>query len=523
MNQNLIFVSIYTIYSTIMKQKLALLAIPAIAILSCSKDKIDFDMVDDIKWRPNVEAPLVVARLSLEDLDEKDSNLVADADNALRIRYRKDSLFYFSALDFVKIPAQNPVGVPLNAATSQINSDLELGTLGGVELRNAQFTKGALGIELNLSSGVSSPLTVKISLNNADNNGAPVEKTVTLPAGTVYLDDSLDLGGVDFDFTNGQQKVNFISLSLEVMNPSALGSEAVVVTTQFRNLELENAEGYFGQRYINIPSGNFDFDIAGISEFTNGLFLTDPSLKLITTSSLGASLGLELDLDGVKEDGKVVGLDAAAQLLSAANSPQSPNKSEIEYNGSNSGIANFLANLPNNILYSGRAEINPPGQSQNNFINKNSGVAADLEVDIPLKFTAENVKLDEVLDVDFFKKNPDQVEEVTLFFYTDNGLPFDMGVNVSFLSAETGDSLQGFSLPLLDAAPVDANGRVTSHAPQKKVEVKFTQQLVEDLKKCDKLRFVGSLKTGNNGQQIAALYTDYELTIKVAAKVKLNL
>lgn len=523
MNQLPIFVKIYTIYSTIMKQKLALLAIPAMALLSCSKDKLDFDMVDDIKWKPNVEAPLVVARLSLEDLDEKDSNLVADSDNALRVRFRKDSLFYFSALDFVKIPAQNPVGVPLSLSNSQINSDLELGTLGGVELRNAQFTKGALGIQLDISSGVPSDVMVRISINNADVNGVVAEKTVTLPANNIYIEDSLNLALADFDFTDGQQKVNFISLSLEVLNPVALGGEIVTVTTQFRNLELENAEGFFGQRYINIPAGNFDFDIAGISEFTNGLFLTDPSLKLVTTSTLGASLGLELDLDGVNEDGNVVSLDAEAQLLAAASSPQNPNTSDIEYNGNNSGIAEFLANLPNNILYSGRAEINPPGESQNNFINRNSGVSANLEVDIPLKFTAKNVKLDEILDVDFFKENPEEVDEVTLIFYSDNGLPFEMGVNVAFLEAETGDSLQGFSLPLLDAAPVDGNGRVIRNAPQKRVEVKITKDMVEDLSRCDKLRFVGSLKTGSNGDDVAALYTDYELTIKVAAKAKLNL
>lgn len=523
MNQLPIFVKIYTIYSTIMKQKLALLAIPVLAFLSCSKDKLDFDMVDDIKWRPNVEAPLVVARLSLEDLDEKDSNLVADSDNALRIRYRKDSLFFFSALDFVEIPAQNSVGVPLNAGNFQINSDLALGTLGGVELRNAQFTKGALGIQLELSSPVASDVMVRIRINNADVSGVVAGKTVILPASDVFIEDSLNLALADFDFTDGQQKVNFISLSLEVLNPIALGGETVTVTTQFRNLELENAEGYFGQRFINIPAGDFDFDIAGISDFTNGLFLTDPSLKLVTTSTLGASLGLELDLDGVNDDGHVVSLDADAQLLAAATSPQNPNTSNIEYNGNNSGIADFLANLPSNILYSGRAEINPPGQSQNNFINKSSGVSADLEVDIPLRFTAKNVKLDEILDVDFFKENPDEVEEITLIFYSDNGLPFDMSVGVSFLEAETGDSLQGFSLPLLDAAPVDGNGRVINPSPQKRVEVKFTKQLVEDLKKCDKLRFVGSLKTGNDGQQIAALYTDYELTVKVAAKVKLNL
>lgn len=508
-----------------MLQKLTLFAVLALVFSSCSKDKLDFSMAEDIKFRPKVEASLVNAHLSLKDLAEQDSNLVVDANEALWIRYRQEDLFQFNAIDFVDIPEQEPTSIPLSKGLPQINSDLELGTMGGVELGSASFYAGYFSIGLETSIPFTTDVDVKVILKNAKENGITIERILTLPVGSLSVKDSIDISSAVFDFTDGQQKVNYIGLSVEMLNASSVVlMHDVNVVTQFKNLELENADGFFGQRSIKMPSGDFDFDISGVSDFVNGLYLTEPSVRLITTSTIGASLGLSLDLDGVNEEGNVVSLDANPELLAAATSTTSPAKSIIEYNVGNSQVADFLANIPSTILFSGSAEINPPGESRNNFISRNSSVSADLEVDVPLKFKADNVKLDQTLDVDFFEENPEEVENLSMIFYVDNGLPFDVDVNVMFLESATGDSLQGFNIgSLLSAAPVNAEGRVTEHAPSQRIEREFTAQMLSDLQKCNKIRFVAKLSTADNGAQEAALYSDYELNIKVAAKIKLNL
>ena len=482
-------------------------------------------MTDDIRLSPNVEIPLLNARLSLENLEEQDTNLIADSDNALRIRFRHDSLFSFSAIDFVEIPAQQEVTVPISKSAPMLNSDLALGTLGGVELQNATFEKGFYTISLETSTTFSTNVDIKVTLKHTSNAGQLSEKTLTLTAGNLSVIDSIDLSNVTFDFTAGQQKINYIGLSIEMLNPGGVTeTHPVDVKTQFKNLQLENAEGFFGQREINIPSGDFDFDLEGISEFVDGLYLTDPLVRIITTTTLGASLGLQLDLDGVNSDGNVVALDADTEILKGAVSPIIPVQNVIEFSPLNSKVADFLANLPSTILFSGKAEINPPGESKSNFINKNSGVTADLEVDVPLKFTANNVKLDQTLEIDDLQDMSEDLEKFDMLFYVDNGLPFNVDVDVSFLESETGDSLQGFKLAsLFTAAPVDGDGRVTNNAPMQKVEQSFTEQMILDLNKCDKIRFVARLSTANNGSKVAALYSDYELSIKVATRAKLKL
>ncbi len=506
---------------TFMKQ-LTILAALVIA-MSCSKDKLDFDMAKDIRFQPEIEAPLINATLSLEDLEARDTNIVVDPDNALRIKYTKDSLFYISASEFVKIPEQNPVSVSLQKSAPQLDTDIQLGTLGGVELGQATFSAGFYVINLETTSPAVSAVDVEVTLKNAIQNGNPISKTVTLSTGETFAKDSIDLSNIEFDFTGGQQKVNYIGMSMEVLNPSAMApSSSIEVITQFKRLGLEEATGFFGQRSINIPGSSLDLDISGLDDLVNGLYLTEPKLTLNTSSTLGANLSMNLDLDGINSKGDVVSLDAGNKPIAAADDPITPKQNSITFDKSNSNIADFLANIPAEVLYSGEVELNPSGMA-NNFITKNSGVKVGVDVDVPLRLRADNMQLDKILDdIDFFSENPEEVEALTLIFYTDNGFPFDMFVDVQFLEINTGDSIQGFQLPLLKAAPVDGSGRVTSNAPVERLEVTFTAEMLDRIQHADKLRFVGKISTANSGSQVATLYTDYELGIRIAARVKLN-
>lgn len=505
-----------------MKQ-LTILAIAGLA-LSCSKDNLDFDMVNDIRLQPEVEAPLINASLSLADLEARDTNIVVDPDNALRIKYNKDSLFYISASQFVEIPEQNPVSITLHESLPLLDADIQLGTLGGVELGQAIFSDGFYVITLEATSTAVSAIDVEVTLKNAIQNGSPISKIMTLSAGETVAKDSIDLSNIEFDFTGGQQKVNYIGMSMEIVDPSAMTpGSSIEVSTQFKRLHLDEATGFFGQRNINIPGNSLDLDISALDDLVNGLYLTDPQLTLNTTSTLGANLSMDLDMDGINSNGGVVSLNAGSKSITSADNPNTPKQNSIIFNKTNSNIADFLANIPAEVLYSGKIELNPAGRT-NNFITKNSGVKVGVDVDVPLRLRADNMQLDKILDgINFFSENPEEIEALTLIFYTDNGFPFDLFVDVQFLEINTGDSIQGFQLPLLKAAPVDGNGKVTSNAPVERLEVIFTAEMLDRIQHADKLRFLGRISTANSGSQIASLYTDYELGIRVAARVKLNI
>lgn len=90
-----------------MNSKLVYITILSILLLSgCVKDKLDFDMIDDLQYSPEVEVPLVSATLTLGDLVARDSSntLVSDPNNLVRIRFEEEELFRFKTQDFVNIP-----------------------------------------------------------------------------------------------------------------------------------------------------------------------------------------------------------------------------------------------------------------------------------------------------------------------------------------------------------------------------------------------------------------------------------
>ena len=89
-----------------MKKYLLRVSLLGLILVSCSKE-LDFDMVDDIAINPSGTIPLATLTLNLGDLvNDIDSTIVVDPDNSLRIYYRQDSVFTYSASDILTIPDQ---------------------------------------------------------------------------------------------------------------------------------------------------------------------------------------------------------------------------------------------------------------------------------------------------------------------------------------------------------------------------------------------------------------------------------
>lgn len=505
-----------------------LLFIPLVlAALACSRDKLDFKMIDDLAFRPEIEAPLISARLTLNDLVKQDSGLfVVNPDNSLRIKYREDRLFSFNVLDFVRIPDQPSNTIPMFVGAPAYDFDLTLATLGGVELHKAEWATGHLQLSLNSAAPQVSDLSVEFTIKSASRAGSVLKKTITLPAGATSVSDSLSLVGSEFDFTNGGGSVNHLGLKAELTNAGlVLPGTQVDLTTQFRQLAIENTEGYFGERNINIPSGDFNFDVSSFKDLVDGFFLKSPSVKLIMASTVGVGLELTPDFSGVNKEGAITALNAPAQQINAAQTVAVYDTSILDFNPVNSNVVDFIAALPSQVLYGGKARLNPNGRATN-FIHRNSEMAVGVEIDLPLELSIDNMKMKEVLsDIDLFRENPEQVEALTLIFNSSNGFPFDLSLSAAFLdSVAPHDSLQGFNLGLLKAATIGANGEILQRGeftmPQ---EVSIDGDLLEKLKRCDKMQITATLNTSEGSTKVEKFYTHFDVEINIAARAKLNL
>ncbi|MGB0178310.1 MAG: hypothetical protein ACPF9D_14180, partial [Owenweeksia sp.] len=383
-----------------------------------SRDKVDFDMLNDIRVSPGLTVPLVNAHLSLGDLVKEDSLINIGSDNSISISFRDDSLFGFSALEFVEIPDQDPTPVPLKVGDPPFDVGIALGTLAGSQLSNAIFDDATLHYTVNTAVPVASDVEFTISFSNATLNGTPFEHVFVLPALATQFEDSIHIPGIDFDLSNGGTEINFLGIKMEITNPGlALPGQDFLNSIQLTGLKVAEANGFFGQKVINIPNGQFDFDISSLKDLTDGLFLANPTIRLITASSMGVGLKFKPDFFGVNSKGTVAGLNASEYRISQAGSSTTMDTTIITIDKDNSGIVNFLANLPKLITYGGQAQLNPDGPA-GNFITKNARMNIGMEIDIPLEITAKDMRIEEVInDVQISDSDdPDAIESLTLFF-----------------------------------------------------------------------------------------------------------
>ncbi len=500
----------------------------SLAIVSCSEE-LDFDMTDDIAINPSGTVPLATLTLNLGDLvNDVDSSIVVDPNNALRIYYRQDSVFTYSASDILTIPDQDPFDLAVTKSQPFFRVGVALGTIAGAQLESATFSSGNIGMEIVARDSALSDIRFELTFYNAVLNGQTYSDTFTLEALQSNLIDSSAINGLTFDFSDGGNRVNFLDIGIKILDADTAlmpANAAYTCGVALRDLGLEVASGYFGERTQAAPAGSFDFEINGIENFAGGLFLTDPSLSLITKSTVGLPIRIITDFDGQNLEGDIVSLEAPDFNILASPSPGVVQESRITLDANNSAITDFLANIPQKILYAGNVSLNPDGNvGPPNFISSSSDVVIDFEVSVPMEMRIDQMRLDQTIE-DFkisAAGNEDFFEDLTLYFNSVNGLPLELSLRVILQDSISGDSIGGFDVGLLDAAPVNGVGRVIAPAIADN-EVVFDQALILALLRSGSLRFIATVNSSNNGQDPVKMFTDYDLVIRAAIEANSNI
>lgn len=492
----------------------------SIPLLWSCEQNLDFDMIEDLSVSPSLSIPVVDATLTIGDLvTPEDTLLQVGSDDALSIYYKQDSIFDFGVADLLEIPDQDPTSVELNNVLTFLQVGQSLGTIAGAELEEVTFADGQLELELISDTILSGDLNFRISINNSDLGGSPFTANYILPQGSLSNLDSASMQNLIIDFTNGGVAVNFIDVSVEILNPSVIpDNKTIEAIFRFKDLDIYSATGNFGNRIELVPAGDFEFSVNGLEEFTSGFFLTDPKIELTATSNVGLPLDIDLNLQGVNANSDIEGLGAETFSLVPPVNIGDFQESTLSINKNNSNIVNFMAILPNKILYSGQAEVNPDGPpTVPNFVTNDASVSMDLEVEIPLAFRAVDMSFEQIINASLLPEDFDteQINELAIYFRTVNGIPFDLNLDVAFLDSISGDSLTGFNFDLLTVPVVDQNGEVI----QPSIDVSsivFTKEQIEKLTLSSQIRLRASLNSANGGQTEARLFTHNDLRIQIS-------
>ncbi len=346
---------------------------------------------------------------------------------------------------------------------------------------------------------------------------------------------------------NPAQPFNQLPINVNVNVVSSAGAyklidenHTITVAVALTNLQIGGAKGQFGSFDIAIPPTNQDFgaDFGFLSNESKRLFFTNPSLKIKTLNSFGLTVTTDLlmkatgFLPGTENLGRApgnVGFTIARPTIAQIATPAQLVSGAYSVDSSNSNIKNFMSILPKVIAASGNVSIRSmglvPGPSANwDYFTADSRIKLGLEMDIPMKFSAENLIVRDTVTSFAGTLKPTQVqyvEYVAMDIQYKTRLP--LGVTVDLATLVNGvitPVVRDILLPAADA--IDANGKVTAQKTGT-FEVKITAAQLSQLSDAPKVVLVAKIQTAKGGFTPVAMYTHYDFDMGIGLRIKTNI
>jgi hypothetical protein len=416
----------------------------------------------------------------------------------------------------------------------------------GMEIEEVVITSGDLQFIVNTDLALSS--TVNFTLPTALQDGVPFTGTVTMELGQsaeqeMSIDNTvIDLTGVPY------QPYNLLPYEYNVEVNSAgqiidfNSNDMIRVRYSLNNNNIDYIRGYFGAREEEIPGDTLDLGLEGLfNKLSGSIYLADPSITLSYTNSIGIPFVLDIDAKGIK-DGEVTPLDYAPFAM---NYPTDTENREVSgsmvIDNTNSAIADIISSIPDKLIMGGSVLMYPDGYpgSRDSYVFGDSKIEGELTFDLPLEFRINNLQFTDTLD-NFFNNKDDQgdefnpendqeddssiadiLENVSLKLTVDNGFPLGLAASIVLYDSINSNNLYTLDLPdLIEPAPVDANGKVTSVNTSVST-VELDDQFFEEAKEAHKIIIQFTLNT--TGTDNVKIYSDYSIGFKATVLVDADL
>ncbi|MCC5916137.1 MAG: hypothetical protein JJU02_02295 [Cryomorphaceae bacterium] len=483
---------------------------------SCWRDDLDPDVLRqgvDSKWG----APFFKTKLNIEDIDETSEFLSADPDGLLRAVYRQDTLATQKSEDFFDVPSDQPDNeVAGIKSAGKVTAGFNFLSTADARLQQILLHEGQINYAFPDTVAVGTIVKVTLgtaTLANGDSATFLLERTSSSYTG------SFDVSGMDFSFTGSG---NELELSVEVIAaPGVPDFTAIPFTIGFSNLSVQQIEAYFGNRVLALPSSTQKINMRGLNQYRGAISLSNPEIKVKIWNPLGVSFELIPVLNGIA-GGKSRLINLPPIVVNQPTMPGNTEYSEIVFNSSNSDLSRLLEELPEEIFMQGTIIVNPGQDStQTNFASRDDEIRVGLEINIPLIFSAPTLVLTQSLsNFSVVGGLPQEFTSLGAKVTGINSFPFDATVKVFFKDSQ-GDRLDSIVVPVLQAADVDGEGRVTAPTDYT-FDLDFDESSMDIITAVNDVDVEVSLGTVNEGQDQVAIYTDYTFEIRLSLRAGVN-
>jgi hypothetical protein len=442
-------------------------------------------------WDVDLAVPLVHTTLGLGDLIA-DSLLQIGADGNVTLLYstrlfalKLDTILSAPDTSFrYKYPPFDLGSATLDifAGTQfQAVNDVNRFELEDLELRDLRVRTGRMSVVL--TNRLATTILCSFSLPAADLNGSVLGLQTSVQSGSAASPsvhtDLIALDGYHFDlrgpaFNEVNTLATMLSLTTDPGGPNVVMSNAdsVEALVSYADIVPAYARGYFGTRLIELDPDTVTLDlfngVAGLLDIAdaaarlhvrNGIGV-DVRARIERIRGINSRTGAQLDLTHTITTSSL-NVDRALDLGGSFQAAQ--NNWTIA--SANSNIVPFVELLPDRIAYDLNVTIAPLGDvsNGNDFFYYESDLAADLDVEIPLRLAASDLTLSKTTRLDLGGTLENHaLQSGTLHVFTTNRFPFSAEIRLVIVDLE-GNVLA--ELPqggTVASAEVNANGVVTS-------------------------------------------------------------
>jgi hypothetical protein len=533
--------------------QLSIISLINFLFFSCTfiNDPKDFKVK---KWTPTLAAPLIDAKLTLQNmLKSQDIQPIIseDASGFLNLVYQ-DTIFSEFIENYIvlpnqtysdefKMPDSNIPAFDVQLAYRDSLKNVVPFNAGSIDrsLDFISFKSGQLEINFNSSYNQNVDLVLTIPFLRHRVNNQPLVETFTMGPNT-SVSRTINLGNYDLDLTRNNQLPKGLEYKIEytirkISNNPVLPSAKINSSITINNPKYRLLKGYLGTLDITLPISKVAIEIFKNS-FQGDIFFQDPKLILHVDNSIGAEILVSIPpLKTFYNDRTIVprtltrnnGFFLDTTLAKPANVGQSA-VTKIFYSVANSNIRNAFNPSPVMVEYSSNIKINPNSFPEQNFVTDQSRIRVRADVELPLYGRINNLVISDTIpikvDNDFQKDY--NLEYIIYKLNTENGFPFDCKLQAYFLDS-TKTLIDSIIVTpnflLLPSARINAaTGRVTQ--PTKEFYMrKFEGTRLRNVIKAKYIVLYGKFNTTNvHSNQNIKIYKDYFVNAKLAAETKVN-
>ena len=441
-----------------------------------------------ISWDVDALMPILKTKMTVQQAIP-DSMISVGTNNDLNLIY-KGTLIDFKLDSVLSMPDTTTTDIfawPIGSITLQpgqvflSDTNFTRFDMGGAKLTHLFIQSGS--IDITLTSSLQAPSVMEYSLPTAFKNGVPFFVKESIPAGSTsapaVITKSYDLSGYDISLTginnnnynvlaNAHRAYIDYSSAPVVIN----AGDQFVANNTFSAVSPSYARGSFGSEYIhetatgqaldafnNIAGGTINLEeVSMVFEINNEVGM-DATIKVNDLTGSNTHNNSSVSLQSPLSIGEI-NLNRATEI-NGAQSGVNPSVYIQNIDNSNSNIADFVSNLPNEMSYDFDIQLNPMGNvsNTNDFIYNNTGISIDLDAEIPLNFNAHNLILVDTSDFEIEGTSQDDVSKIIsgyINIHANNWYPFAFEAQFYLLDSNqiVIDSVFNATQPIQGGLPV---------------------------------------------------------------------